>query len=318
MWHNWSMIHITVLLNEAIGFLQVQAGEWYIDATLGSGGHAKEILRRGGNVLGIDQDVKAIKRIQDAGFRIQEDNFRVENGNFANLKEIAEKNGLEEVAGVLFDLGVSSEQLADSEAGISFLLDSLLDMRLSPDLGVSAADLVNALTEKELARMFREYGDEPQAGKIARAIVERRREKRFERTGELVVLVESIKARPRSEFFARPGLTKLHPATKVFQALRIAVNGELDNLVKALPQAVGLLKPGGRLVVISFHSGEDRIVKSFLKRYNPNIRMKSNAPNTDPNMALKIVTKKPAVPNDEEVKNNPRARSAKMRVGERV
>ena len=221
-------------------------------------------------------------------------NITLVRGNFAHLQEIAQECGFDQVAGILFDLGVSTHQLLTQERGFSFTSDALLDMRMDPDLGVAAADLVNGLRKEELYELFHKLGEERFAWRIARVIV-RARSLRPIRTGkELAGVIAG--AKPKRKRFGR-----IHPATRCFQALRIAVNDELNNLKAALPQAVNLLKPGGRLVVISFHSLEDRIVKNFLKGES----------------ALKILTKKPIKPSEEEVEINPRSRSAKMRVGEK-
>lgn len=297
--------HTPVLLHEVIEGLNIKPGKRYIDATLGGGGHALEIIKRGGKVLGIDADQEAIKyvesriRNQESGIRIGEDLILV-LGNFKDIGGIARKYGFVKVAGILFDLGVSLHQLTTAERGFSFLQDGPLDMRMgsSPPAGGSglpsatAADLVNGLYEHELTYLFQRYGEEQLARKLAHAICSARKVERIETTGELVRIVEKVK----------PRMIGIHPATKIFQALRIAVNDELGSLERALPQAVKLLEPGGRLAVISFHSLEDRIVKDFFKQ----------------SKEMFMITKKPIVPSEEERYKNPRARSAKLRIYEKV
>ena len=283
--------HVPVLLNEATKALKITADGKYIDCTLGDGGHTLEILKKGGKVLGIDLDEgslnRAKERITEAGF---ENNFTAVQGNFRNIENLAKANDFSEVNGVIYDLGYSSSQLEEEGLGISFSQDQPLDMRLDKSLQVTAADLVNALPEIELEKLFREYGEERLAKRFAQAIVAHRDLKKFESTKDLVdVLVGSTS----------PGYdnNRLHPATRVFQALRIAVNDELENLRLSLPRAARFLLPGGRMVIISFHSLEDRIAKQF-------------GPGVQP------VEKKPMVPSQDEVRENPRARSARMRIYE--
>lgn len=259
--------HIPVLLKEALEALDVKPGKKYIDCTYGGGGHTRAIEKAGGIVLTIDQDPDAQAAVLE---------------NFAHLKNIAQRTGFSPVAGILFDLGVSSHQLETPQRGFSFNLDAPLDMRMS-QVGPSAADLVNVGSEKELANLFWKFGEERASRAIARAIVANRPVKTTNQLAQIILRVRHKTAGDRT-----------HPATRVFQALRIAVNDELTSLEEALPQAVDLLEPGGRLVVISFHSLEDRIVKNFLK------------------------TGRLIKPTAEEIKSNPRARSAKMRVYEKI
>jgi len=289
--------HEPVLLQEVLEGLRVKDGGKYIDCTLGDGGHTLEILRRGGKVLGLDVSEESIRRAREriatAGLL---ENFTGVQANFKNLENIAKENGFTKVDGILFDLGFSSSQL--EEAGLSFSKDVPLDMRLDKSLGVTAADLVNGMSEKELTRMFREYGGENLAKKFAKVIVKYRGLKKFQTTKDLADLLVDV---------APSGYERgrIHPATRVFQALRIVVNDELKSLKVALPQAARLINslPGGRIAVLSFHSLEDKIVKEFGLDVQP---------------LLKPVTKKPIVPTQEEVAKNPRARSAKLRVFERV
>lgn len=278
-------IHKSVLLQEAVSYLNVKPGELYLDTTYGAGGHAKEIIKRGGRVLALDVSPQAVDAAD------QYPNLKVLQGNFSKLAEIAKNAGVEEVAGVLFDLGISSDEL-EQVPGLSFRRgDDLLDMRLDPSLGVTAADLLNALPESKLVELFSTYGEEPASRSVAKEITRVRELRPIKKASELLQVIDRVRGH-------KP--TRIHPATRIWQALRIAVNSELENLSRALPQAVSLLKPGGRLVVISFHSGEDRIVKNFIK-----------------GSGLEILTKTPVTPTDAELEVNPRARSAKLRAAEK-
>lgn len=283
--------HTPVLVEEAISFLDVLAGEKYIDATIGGGGHSLEISKRGGIVLGIDIDQEAIDYVKA---RIK--NLTLACGNFKNIGEIARSNGFSKVKGILFDLGVSSHELNALGRGFSFQRDEPLDMRMNQkEQKVTAADLVNGLTKKELYELFNKLAEEKYSWAISESIIRAREVKPIKTTKELADLVSHVYKRHNMR------KTKINPATKVFQALRIAVNDELNNLREALPQAVDLLTSGGRLVVVSFHSIEDRIIKDFGKE----------------NLELNIVTKKPVVPAIAEINANPRSRSAKLRAYEK-
>lgn len=294
--------HKPVLLEEVLEYLKVKKGEKYIDATAGGGGHTQAILKLGGKILAIDCDPEAVKAARDylasACPPGKHSFWRLVSGNFKDLKEIAKKEGFSEVAGILFDLGVSSYQLETEGRGFSFRADGPLDMRMDPNLKVTAADLINGLNKGELNEIFSKFSQEHYSRRLAEAICQSRRLRPIRTTGELVAVIE--KALPGKAKRKR----KIHPATRVFQALRIVVNDELNNLKEALPQAQDLLKPKGRLAIISFHSGEDRIVKQFFKD-KENINQ------------LRIITKKPIRPTLEEIKENPRSRSAKLRVAEK-
>jgi 16S rRNA (cytosine1402-N4)-methyltransferase len=291
--------HKPVLLKEVIEYLNIKAGEKYLDATLGGGGHAQEILKRGGKLLGIDCDPWAIEAARGClSSACPDASWQLARGNFAHLKEIALEHGFAQVAGVLFDLGVSTYQLETAERGFSFNLECPLDMRMDPDLQVTAADLVNGLSENELKEIFTRFGEERYARRLAGAIGRARQIKPIKTANQLAAII--LKAWPRRGRFER-----IHPATRCFQALRIAVNDELGNLRKALPQAGELLKPKGRLVVISFHSLEDRIVKRFFKEEEKEEK-------------LRIITKKPIRPTEAEINSNPRSHSAKLRVAEKI
>lgn len=291
--------HVPVLLQETIKYLNVNPGEKYIDCTLGGGGHTAAILAAGGIVLGIDQDQEALEYVEKyKREEIREKKLTLKHGNFAHLKELAAMAGFHPVSGILFDPGVSSHQLETDYRGFSFTRPGLakLDMRMNPsEQAVTASDLLNAGSEKELANLFWKFGEERDGRRIAKAIIdERGKGRKVERTDDLVRIILTVSKRSDSD--------RTHPATRVFQALRIAVNDELGALEGALPQAVELLAPRGRLVVISFHSLEDRIVKNYFK---------------DNTECLQIITDKPVTPTGVEIKVNPRARSGKLRAAER-
>ena len=294
-----SGFHTPVLLKETVEYLKIKKGGDYIDATLGGGGHAEAILKSGGKLLAIDCDPEAIKSAGEyLSSACPNTSWRLARGNFKDLKRIAERNGFGKIDGVLFDLGVSSHQLETLKRGFSFNLKGPLDMRMDPDLRVTAADLVNALNKGELEKLFEKFGQEYRAGRLAEAIVNVRRLRPIKTCNELTEIV--VRAQGKRSRFDRT-----HPATRIFQALRMAVNDELNNLRQALPQAVEILKPEGRLAVISFHSGEDRIAKQFLKEKEAVGQMR-------------VITKKPTTPTVDEIKQNPRSRSAKLRVGEKL
>lgn len=288
-----SDFHTPVLLKEVIDNLKIKQCSQYIDATVGGGGHAAAILKLKGKILGIDYDPEAIKASRKRFASACPNTFwRLAPGNFKNLKQIAEDSGFNRVDGILFDLGVSSYQLETARRGFSFNREGPLDMRMDPGLMVTAADLVNGLNKGELEKLFEKFSDEPRAAAIAEAIVRARKLKPIETGKQLANIVGAKRS------------NRLHPATRVFQALRMAVNDELNNLNQALPQAVGLLKSGGRLAVISFHSGEDRIVKNFLKDQKTK-------------RSLMIINKKPIQATAAEIATNPRSRSAKLRVAQK-
>lgn len=300
--------HTPALLKETIGFLKVKKGGKYIDATLGGGGHSEEIIKRGGIVLGLDMDKEAIKYAKNRLSQVVTacpdlTPPKIVKTNFSRIKEVAEKEGFSQVDGILFDLGVSTHQLETPSRGFSFNLPTdkkvELDMRMDPEnQKITAKDLINILSEKELSKMFKEFGEEKFARKYARAICRARLKKPIVFTDQLVEII--MKEAPKKGPFERT-----HPATRVFQALRIAVNSELESLKEALPQTVDLLAPGGRLAILSFHSLEDGIVKRFFTE-NENQGI------------FKIITPKPVTPTAEEIAKNPRTRSAKLRVAARL
>ncbi|HCM36924.1 MAG: 16S rRNA (cytosine(1402)-N(4))-methyltransferase [Candidatus Wildermuthbacteria bacterium RIFCSPLOWO2_02_FULL_47_9c] len=281
-------MHIPVLKEKVLEYLNPQPNQNFIDCTAGGGGHATAILERiapKGKVLAIDWDREAISRLRATSRLVPRE------GNFAEVKEIANREKFLPVHGVLFDLGLSTTQLEESKRGFSFQLLEPLDMRYNAQQPVTAEKILNYSSKAELERILKEYGEEQFAGKIAQAIVQARAQKHIEETSQLVEIIEE--ATPR--WYHRK---RIHPATKTFQALRIATNNELENLERGLQGATELIVSSGKIAVISFHSLEDRIVKNFFKQ--------------EP--SLKPFTKKPTVPTNAEIKKNPRARSAKLRV----
>ncbi|MBI5221915.1 MAG: 16S rRNA (cytosine(1402)-N(4))-methyltransferase RsmH [Candidatus Magasanikbacteria bacterium] len=310
------MRHVPVLLKEVVDTLQLKQGMNVIDATLGDAGHAEKILEKigtDGKLLGIDADAEAVLRAKQYLYGFSKQTIFIRD-NFVNLKKIVTENNFNPVNGILLDLGWSSPQFEERGRGFSFLKeDEPIDMRygcqiLNPKSEIlnqrTASELVNNLSIDELEKIFREYGEEKLSKEIAEAIVENRKENKIEKVGDLVEIILTVyrnKLKSKKEI---PWVGGLHPATKVFQALRIAVNDELDVLRAVLPQAVDALAPGGRLAVITFHSLEDRIVKHYFKGQD--------------GRTLHIVSKKPIICSVEECENNPRARSAKLRVAERL
>lgn len=301
-------VHQPVLVTETLVALNVQPGGRYIDCTVGTGGHAAAILDASvpdGQLLGIDADPDALKIAQ---VRLQGKAAILVNDNFANLKAICQTHGFYPVHGILFDLGLSSLQLNRNSRGFSFQSNASLDMRFSPDQQLTAADIVNTLPETELADIIYRYGEERYSRQIARNIV---RKRPLHTTMELSQVVLEILGRQRG---------RIHPATRTFQALRIAVNGELENLEAVLPQAVGLLGQGGHLVVISYHSLEDRLVKNFMRSQSQHCICPPGMPvcTCKHSPTLHLVSKKVIIPSADEVAANPRSRSARLRVAERL
>lgn len=306
-------MHISVLLNEAVDGLNLKTDGIYVDCTLGYAGHSSIILKRikRGYLFAIDQDRDAIqysrKKLAEIG-----DNFTIIDSNFSNLKQELRKRNVTFVDGFLFDLGVSSVQLDDASRGFSYHKDARLDMRMNQDSDFSAYDVVNDYTEEELSRIFFEYGEEKYSKSIAKNIVKYRQKKKIEATLELVEIISS----------ALPMKVKRekHPARKVFQAIRIEVNHELDILENSLRDALELLNVGGRIAVITFHSLEDRIVKNLFKEYtkiDDKVKGLPDIPDSYlPNFEL--VNKKAITPSKEELENNYRSRSAKLRIIQRI
>jgi 16S rRNA (cytosine1402-N4)-methyltransferase len=307
--------HIPVMPSEVLHLLAPANGEVIVDATLGLAGHTRLILAatKDVRVIGIEQDPHAVEAARTA---LGSDAQRVDiaRANFSQMKAVLEKRGLVQVNGVLADLGVSSLQLDDAERGFSFRFDAPLDMRMDPDSDApTAAELLETLDEHEIADIIYRFGEERNSRRIARRIVERReRGQPLRTTAELAELVERASRRPR-------GAEKIHPATRTFQALRIAVNRELDILAPFIEDAVSVLVPGGRLVIITFHSLEDRIVKQQFQRLSGKCSCPPKIPKCRCGAVKKIeiLTKRPLTPSDEEMRINPRSRSAKLRAAKR-
>ncbi len=308
--------HLPVMPAEVLVTLAPSAGSLQIDTTVGGGGHTERILEAAspdGRVLGLDADGAAIERV---GRRLARfgDRLVLRRANFRELATVAPDAGFGAVDGALFDLGLSSFQLADRDRGFGFRAGGPLDMRFDTANGVPAAELLASLTADELAALFRRYGEEPSAWRVAKAIVAARALAPIETAEELAALVErTLPANPRQP-------RRTHPATRVFQALRIAVNEELDALEAGLAAAVALLRPGGRLVVLSYHSLEDRIVKRFLAAERRGCVCAPEAPVCVCGRVprLRLVTRPSLVPTAEEITANPRARSARLRAAERL
>ncbi len=290
-------MHIPVLLKEVLRYLDPKPGENFIDCTIGQGGHAKALMERispGGNLLGIDADAESLMRLEaEIKDTKAKNGIILVNGNFTDIADIVEQRAFGPVHGILMDLGWSSWQMEEGKRGLSFLRDEALDMRMSSLQALTAEQVVNTYTEETLAKIFKEFGEERFSRSIARAICEKRTQGNILRTRELAQIIVNAVPPP-----FRHG--KIHAATRTFQALRIAVNNELEHLQKALPEALGTLAPGGRIAVISFHSLEDRIVKNFFREKKREGR-------------LAILTKKPVTASLEEGMGNPRSRSAKLR-----
>lgn len=306
-------MHEPVLQAEAVDLLAVRPGGTYVDCTVGGGGHAAAILQRltaGGRLLGLDRDPDALIR---AGGKLAGlgGNYVLAHGSFSQIRRLTAAHGIDRADGVMADLGLSSDQLDDPRRGFSFQLDGPLDMRMDPTSGPTAAALLARTSEEELARILRVWGEEPDARRIAGAIVRTRKASPIITTGQLAERVAAAKGGRRG---------RIHPATRTFMALRIAVNGELDELEQGLEAALGLLAPGGRLAIISFHSLEDRIVKQRFLRHEG--RWESLAEGgrrwhgEEP--AVRRVTRKAVSPSREELLRNPRGRSARLRVVERM
>ncbi len=299
--------HLSVLPEEVSEWMAAREGKLIIDGTLGGGGHSEAFLKAGARVLGVDRDPEALayatKRLAAYG-----DRFRTWQGNFADLRDIPEVRGDSRADGLLLDLGVSSRQLDAAERGFSFRGAGPLDMRMGPSCAFDAAEVVNTWPEEELARIIRELGEDPQARRIAAAIVKRREVRKFEVTTDLAECIEKA--------VGRSG--RIHPATKAFQAIRMTVNDELGSLERALEASIDLLKPGGRLLVITFHSLEDRMVKRFMQhRAKPWIdRPDWPEPRPNPDWCFRLPVRKAIAAGENELRVNPRARSAKLRVAE--
>jgi len=306
--------HKAVLYDEILFYLRPRPGGKYIDGTVGAGGHTSGLLASSepdGAVLGLDRDAEAIaycrRRLADRDERVT-----LVQANYADMLEVAQHHDFTEVDGILLDLGLSSRQLAAAERGFSFQSEGPLDMRFDTTQGATAADLLNELEAAELELILRRYGEIPQSRRVAQAIVEARP---IYTTAQLVKIAEKTLGDRRSR-----GAKRIHPATRLFQALRIAVNDELGALECVLPDAVSLLRPGGRLAIISFHSLEDRIVKHFIREESRECTCPPEAPicTCDTQPTLRAVTRKVVRPSDTELEANPRSRSARLRVAEKL
>lgn len=307
------MKHYSVMCNEIIDSLNIKSDGIYVDATLGYAGMSSKILEKldNGLLIGIDQDKEA-REYSDKVLSKIGNNYKIIDANFSELKEKLEELGINEIDGIIFDLGFSSPQIDDEKRGFSFMKDAELDMRMNLDSKLTAKIIVNTYSENDLVKYFYEYGEEKLSKVIAKKIVEMRKNKEIKTTLELVEIIKS--AVGANYFF------KNHPERKIFQALRIMVNDELEVLKKALPDAIDLLKSGGRMSVISFHSLEDRIVKEIFRKYSevdPIVKGLPEIP-LEYQAKIKIVNKKPILATEEEIKENSRSHSAKLRIIERV
>ncbi|EEK77605.1 16S rRNA (cytosine(1402)-N(4))-methyltransferase [Bacillus cereus] len=306
--------HVTVLLKETVDGLDIKPGGTYVDCTLGGGGHSSYLLSQltdGGKLIAFDQDEIAIQNAKEK-FASYGEQFVTVKSNFRYLSEKLQELGIAEVDGILFDLGVSSPQLDTPERGFSYHHDAPLDMRMDQDAPLTAYDVVNSWSYEQLVRIFFQYGEEKFSKQIARKIEAYRENKAIETTGELVELIkEGIPAPARR--------TGGHPAKRVFQAIRIAVNDELKVFEEALESAISMVKPGGRISVITFHSLEDRICKTTFKRNSTTPQLPPGLPIIPEEFKpkLKLITRKPILPSDIELEENNRARSAKLRIAEK-
>ncbi|MDD7363129.1 MAG: 16S rRNA (cytosine(1402)-N(4))-methyltransferase RsmH [Peptoniphilus sp.] len=306
--------HIPVLKDEVIDGLKIKSDGIYVDGTIGGGGHGGEILKRipDGLLIGIDQDDRALEAAEEHLSQIGT-NYLLKKGNFADITRILETLHIDQVDGILLDIGVSSYQFDTPERGFSYRFDGPLDMRMNESAALSARDIVNTYGAEEISDILWEYGEERWAKRIGEFIVEERKVKPIETTYELVDVIK--KAIPSGA--RRDGG---HPAKKTFQALRIAVNRELDVLDEVIPAAVSLLKPGGRLAIITFHSLEDRIVKNEFKYLYKDCICPPRQPicTCDKKREIKIITKKPITASKEELEGNNRSHSAKLRIAEKI
>lgn len=301
--------HEPVMLREAVEWIAPTPGRLIVDGTLGGGGHSEALVQAGARVIALDQDPEALAHAK-ARIGEAEGRFRAVHANFSELEQVLNRLDIGPIDGGLLDLGVSSWQLDTPGRGFSFMREGPLDMRMNPDGATSAADIVNNASMEQLEGIFRNFGEEPAARRIAARIVAERAERPLETTLDLARVVENVV----------PRHSKTHPATRVFQALRIAVNRELEALEEALEQFARRLNPGGRLGVITFHSLEDRIVKNYFKTRSAEWIDRPEWPEARPNpdRLFKLLKNKPIVASDEEQKRNPRSRSAKFRIVEKI
>lgn len=305
--------HYSVLLKESVDALDIREGGIYADGTMGGGGHSYEILSRGaGKLIGIDQDKEAVaaaqKRLEPFGERLI-----TVNRNFSEIRSILFELGIDEIDGAVLDLGVSSYQLDNAERGFSYMHDAPLDMRMNRDEGISAYDVVNGYSEDKLTSIFYEYGEEKWSKRIAQFIAERRKERNIETTGELADIIKA--AIPK-----KARMDGGHPAKRVFQAIRIEVNGELRILEQAVRDFIDVIKPGGVLSVITFHSLEDRIVKQTFSKLAQGCTCPKDFPVCvcGKKPVVKILTRKPVLPSERELEENSRSKSAKLRAARKL
>lgn len=307
--------HIPVLLHEVVNGLQITSGDTVVDATFGGGGHSQALLEavgETGKVIALDRDQSAIARFQKEN--VVPENLFLVHANYSALRSVLDAQGIQQVDAILADLGFSSDQIEDDARGMSFLSEGPLDMRMDQTEEETAERILNQTGVSDLARIFRTHGDEPAALKIAKAIARARTEKPISTTGELVAIIEKISP------IREQGKKGSHPATKIFQALRIAVNQEREHLARFLESTVDTLKPEGRLAVISFHSGEDRAVKQFLAESAKDCVCPRVFPvcRCDKKATFKKLTQKGVRASEDEVAKNPRARSAVLRLAEKI
>ncbi|WP_277218852.1 16S rRNA (cytosine(1402)-N(4))-methyltransferase RsmH [Peptoniphilus vaginalis] len=306
--------HKSVLLDETIEGLNIREGKIYLDGTLGGAGHSREILKRlkgSGLLIGIDQDIEALEVAKE---RLSDyKNVEFFNLNYINFEKALDELGIDKIDGVLLDIGVSSYQFDNPERGFSYRFDAPLDMRMDQDLEISAKDIVNTYSESEITRIIKDYGEEKWASRIAKFVVEERKKKDIETTFELVEIIKN--AIPASARRNGP-----HPAKRTFQALRIEVNRELDVLKDSIERFVHRLNPGGRIAIITFHSLEDRIVKNAFKYLEKDCICPPSSPicTCDKKKEIKVLTRKPITASDEELKENKRSHSAKLRIAEKL
>ncbi len=307
------MLHYSVLLNESIAGLQIKEDGIYVDATLGYAGHSSKILEQipKGFLYAFDQDQEAISYSKQVLKNVGS-NFKVIHQNFVHLKKCLQEEQITKIDGILFDLGLSSPQIDDASRGFSFMNDGNLDMRMNQDEKLSAYDVVNTYSVEELSQIFYDYGEESHSSQIAKMIVQERTKQKIKTTTELTQVIK--KAVGANYFF------KHHPEREIFQAIRIEVNQELQVLEQVLPDAISLLKPGGRMCVITFHSLEDRIVKKIFKRYSEVDELVKGLPDIPKEFqpTIKIINRKPIVASTNEIKENSRSKSAKLRIIERI
>ena len=307
------MKHYSVLLDETINNLNIKENGVYVDATMGYAGHSQKILKelKDGFLFAFDADKTAINYSLEKLSSIS-DNFQIFHSNFVHMKEILKQNNIDKVDGIIFDLGFSSPQVDEKNRGFSFMQNATLDMRMNQDSKISAKDIINNYTKEELTKIFFTYGEEKMSKVIAQKIITYRQNKLITDTLELVEIIKN--AVGASYFY------KNHPERKIFQALRIEVNDELNVLEKVLPDAISLLNKNGRICVITFHSLEDKIVKKIFKKYSEVDEVVKGLPDIPQNYKplIKLINKKPILPSDKEINENSRSKSAKLRVVERL